>query len=57
MLESLMGGDFEAVLQNQHVLDLLSGDGSGAGEDIEAYLEGRVSRYLTCGAGDDQADR
>lgn len=57
MLESLMEGDFQAVLQNQQVLDLLSGDGSGADEDMEAYLEGRVSRYLTRGACDDQADR
>lgn len=56
MLESLMEGDFQAVLQNQHVLDLLSGDGSGD-EDIEAFLEGRVSRYLSGGACEDQADR
>lgn len=54
VLESFMKGDFEAVLLNQHVVDLLAGDGSWAGEDIEAYLEGRVSLYLTCG---DQANR
>uniref|UniRef100_A0A674P459 Tetratricopeptide repeat protein 27 n=1 Tax=Takifugu rubripes TaxID=31033 RepID=A0A674P459_TAKRU len=57
LLESLMEGDFEAVLQNQHILDLLAGDGSGADEDIEAYLEGRVSLYLTCGPCDDQRTR
>lgn len=52
-----MEGDFEAVLRNQHILDLLAGDGSGADEDIEAYLEGRVSLYLTCGPCDDQRTR
>ncbi|XP_056903587.1 tetratricopeptide repeat protein 27 isoform X2 [Takifugu flavidus] len=57
LLESLMEGDFEAVLRNQHILDLLAGDGSGADEDIEAYLEGRVSLYLTCGPCDDQRTR
>lgn len=57
VLDSFMKGDFEAVLRNQHVLDLLAGDGSRAGEDVEAFLEGRVSLYLTCGAGDDQANR
>lgn len=52
-----MKGDFQAVLLNQQVLDLLAGDGSWAGEDIEAYLEGRVSLYLTRGPCDEQANR
>uniref|UniRef100_A0A8C9ZWN9 Tetratricopeptide repeat protein 27 n=1 Tax=Sander lucioperca TaxID=283035 RepID=A0A8C9ZWN9_SANLU len=55
LLESLMVGDFEAVLLSPQVLDLLAGDGSCSdGEDIEAYLEKRVLLYLTCGANDDQ---
>lgn len=56
LLESLMEGDFQAVLRNQHILDLLTGDGGGD-EDIEAYLEGRVSRYLTSGPCEDQRTR
>ncbi|XP_075932796.1 tetratricopeptide repeat protein 27 isoform X2 [Anarhichas minor] len=47
LLESLMEGDFEAVLLSPQVLDLLTGDGScSEGEDIEAYLEKRVLQYL-----------
>lgn len=47
LLESLMEGDFEAVLLSAQVLDLLTGDGSCSdGEDIEAYLEKRVLLYL-----------
>uniref|UniRef100_A0A4W6G7F0 Tetratricopeptide repeat protein 27 n=1 Tax=Lates calcarifer TaxID=8187 RepID=A0A4W6G7F0_LATCA len=48
LLESLMEGDFEAVLLSPQVLDLLTGDGSCCeGEDIEAYLERQVLHYLT----------
>ncbi|XP_078129351.1 tetratricopeptide repeat protein 27 [Sander vitreus] len=58
LLESLMEGDFEAVLLSPQVLDLLAGDGSCSdGEDIEAYLEKRVLLYLTCGTNDDQTNR
>ncbi|XP_054456556.1 tetratricopeptide repeat protein 27 [Anoplopoma fimbria] len=47
LLESLMEGDFEAVLLSPQVLDLLTGDDScSEGEDIEAYLEKRVLLYL-----------
>lgn len=52
-----MKGDFEAVLLNQHILDLLAGDGSWAGADVEAHLEGRLSHYLSSGPCDEQADR
>ncbi|XP_022620855.1 tetratricopeptide repeat protein 27 [Seriola dumerili] len=58
LLESLMEGDFEAVLLNPKVLDLLTGDGScSEGEEIEAYLERRVLLYLTGGTSDDQTNR
>ncbi|XP_042358020.1 LOW QUALITY PROTEIN: tetratricopeptide repeat protein 27 [Plectropomus leopardus] len=58
LLESLMEGDFEAVLLSPQVLDLLTGDGScSEGEDIEAYLERRVLLYLTTGTSDEQANR
>ncbi|XP_070696653.1 tetratricopeptide repeat protein 27 [Pempheris klunzingeri] len=58
LLESLMEGDFEAVLLSHQVLDLLSGDGScSEGEDIEAYLEKRVLLYLTCDTADDRTNR
>ncbi|XP_032397890.1 tetratricopeptide repeat protein 27 isoform X1 [Etheostoma spectabile] len=58
LLESLMEGDFEAVLLSPQVSDLLAGDGSYSdGEDIEAYLEKRVLLYLTCGTNGDQTNR
>nr|XP_033468261.1 tetratricopeptide repeat protein 27 [Epinephelus lanceolatus] len=58
LLESLMEGDFEAVLLSPQVLDLLTGDGScSEGEDIEAHLEKRVLLYLTSGTKDDQNNR
>lgn len=58
LLESLMEGNFEAVLLSPHVLDLLNGDGScGEEEDIEAYLERRVLLYLTCGPNNNQSSR
>lgn len=58
LLDSLMEGDFEAVLLNHQVLDLLTGDGNCTeGEDIESYLERRVLLYLTGGSNDDQANR
>lgn len=57
MVEAFLKGDFEAVLRNQHILDLLTGDGSWAGEDVEASLEGRVLLYLTRGPCEDQSNR
>uniref|UniRef100_A0A7N6FFI2 Tetratricopeptide repeat protein 27 n=1 Tax=Anabas testudineus TaxID=64144 RepID=A0A7N6FFI2_ANATE len=58
LLESLMDGNFEAVLLSPQVLHLLSGDGSfSEGEDIEAYLEKRVLLYITGGTNADQANR
>ncbi|XP_039994991.1 tetratricopeptide repeat protein 27 isoform X2 [Xiphias gladius] len=58
LLESLIEGDFEAVLLSTQVLDLLTGDGScSKGEDIEAYLERRVLLYLTGCTNDDQTNR
>ncbi|XP_062285833.1 tetratricopeptide repeat protein 27 [Scomber scombrus] len=58
LLESLIEGDFEAILLNPQVLDLLNGDGTCTeGEDIEAYLERRVMLYLTGGSKDDQSNR
>lgn len=58
LLESLMEGDFEAVLLSPQVLHLLSGDGScDEGENIEAYLERRVLLYLTGDTNDGQTNR
>lgn len=58
LLESLVEGDFKAVLQSPQVLDLLAGDGTcNEGEDIEAYLERQFLLYLTSGSGDDQTSR
>lgn len=58
LLESLMEGDFEAVLLSPQVLDLLTGDGSSSeGEDIEAYLEKQILLYLTSGTDDDRDNR
>lgn len=58
LLESLMEGDFEAVLLSPTVLDLLSGDGCCSdGEGIEAYLERRVLLYLTGGSDNDHTNR
>ncbi|KAM4600061.1 tetratricopeptide repeat protein 27 isoform 1-T1 [Fundulus diaphanus] len=54
LLQSLLEGDFEAVLLSPQVKDVLSGDGSCLEEkDIEAYLERRLLQYLT-GDNDDQ---
>ncbi|XP_077351998.1 tetratricopeptide repeat protein 27 [Festucalex cinctus] len=48
LLESLMNGDFEAVLRSPQVAALLTGDGScHEGESIEAYLERHILLYLT----------
>ncbi|XP_077468904.1 tetratricopeptide repeat protein 27 [Stigmatopora argus] len=48
LLESLMNGEFEAVLRSPQVFALLTGDGScHQGENIEAYLERRILLYLT----------
>lgn len=58
LLESLMEGDFEAVLLSPQIIDLLTGDGScNEGEDIETYLERRVLLYLTGGTNDNQTNR
>ncbi|XP_071396495.1 tetratricopeptide repeat protein 27-like, partial [Centroberyx affinis] len=58
LLQSVLEGDFEAVLLSPLVLDLLGGDGTcGDGEDIEAYVERRVLLYLTDPTKDDKADR
>nr|XP_019953123.1 PREDICTED: tetratricopeptide repeat protein 27 [Paralichthys olivaceus] len=58
LLQSLMEGDFEAVLLSPQVLDLLGGDGNcNEGEDIKAYLERRVLLYLTDGPNDDRTNR
>ncbi|XP_051936997.1 tetratricopeptide repeat protein 27 [Hippocampus zosterae] len=48
LLESLMNGDFEAVLRSPQVLALLTGDGScHEDENIEVYLERCILLYLT----------
>uniref|UniRef100_A0A3P8S138 Tetratricopeptide repeat protein 27 n=1 Tax=Amphiprion percula TaxID=161767 RepID=A0A3P8S138_AMPPE len=53
-----MEGDFEAVLLNPQILDLLTGEGScNEGEDIETYLERRVLLYLNGGTNDNQTNR
>ncbi|XP_008305053.1 tetratricopeptide repeat protein 27 isoform X4 [Stegastes partitus] len=58
LLESLMEGDFEAVLLNPQIIDLLTGDGNcSEGEDIETYLEKRVLLYLNGGTNDNQNNR
>lgn len=58
LLESLMAGNFEAVLLSPPMVALLSGDGScREGEDIETYLERRALLYLTSGASNDQTNR
>lgn len=58
LLQSLMEGDFEAVLLSPQVIDLLTGDGRcSEEEDIEAYLERRVLLYLTDGTDDSQTNR
>ncbi|XP_063347961.1 tetratricopeptide repeat protein 27 [Pelmatolapia mariae] len=58
LLESLMEGDFEAVLLSTEVTDLLNGHGNyHEGENIESYLERRVLLYLTDGTNDNQTSR
>ncbi|XP_039477515.1 tetratricopeptide repeat protein 27 isoform X2 [Oreochromis aureus] len=58
LLESLMEGDFEAVLLSTEVTDLLNGHGDyHEGEDIESYLERRILLYLTDGTNDNQTNR
>ncbi|KAL3972478.1 hypothetical protein ACER0C_025827 [Sarotherodon galilaeus] len=58
LLESLMEGDFEAVLLSMEVTDLLNGHGDyHEGEDIESYLERRILLYLTDGTNDNQTNR
>ncbi|XP_015225004.1 PREDICTED: tetratricopeptide repeat protein 27-like, partial [Cyprinodon variegatus] len=47
LLQSLLEGDFQAVLLSPQVTGVLSGDGSCKdGEDLEAYLERRLLLYL-----------
>ncbi|XP_041866028.1 tetratricopeptide repeat protein 27 [Melanotaenia boesemani] len=58
LLQSLLEGDFQAVLLSPQMANLLAGDGScSEDEDIEAYLERRVLLYLTGGTDDDQTNR
>ncbi|XP_067332050.1 tetratricopeptide repeat protein 27 isoform X2 [Channa argus] len=58
LLESLMEGDFEAVLLNPLVLELLTGESIfSEGEDLETYLERRVLKYIDGGTNCDQANR
>lgn len=58
MLEYLLEGNFKAVLFSRPVLDLLAGDGTCTeGDDIEAFLEGRITLYLTCATNEDQNKR
>ncbi|KAM4591456.1 tetratricopeptide repeat protein 27 [Odontesthes bonariensis] len=58
LLQSLLDGDFEAVLLSPQVTNLLTGDGSDFGdEDIEAYLERRLLLYLTDGPHVNQTNR
>ncbi|XP_023819122.1 tetratricopeptide repeat protein 27 [Oryzias latipes] len=57
LLQSLLEGDFEAVLLSPQVKDLLTGDGSYYDEDIQAYLERRVLLYLSDASNDDQNSR
>ncbi|XP_061693028.1 tetratricopeptide repeat protein 27 isoform X2 [Syngnathoides biaculeatus] len=57
LLEALMNGKFEAVLRSPQVLALLIGDSTcDEGENIEAYLERRISLYLTGGTKGDQTN-
>uniref|UniRef100_A0AAY5KJ61 Tetratricopeptide repeat protein 27 n=1 Tax=Esox lucius TaxID=8010 RepID=A0AAY5KJ61_ESOLU len=57
LLQSLLEGDFEAVLLSPQVLDLLGGGDNFDGQAIEAYLEGRVLAYLDNSTDDDKVDR
>ncbi|KAK5617193.1 hypothetical protein CRENBAI_010980 [Crenichthys baileyi] len=58
LLQSLLDGDFEALLLSPQVIDVLTGDGScKEGEDIEAYLERRLLLYLTGDNNDQQPKR
>ncbi|XP_013858501.1 tetratricopeptide repeat protein 27 [Austrofundulus limnaeus] len=58
LLQSLVEGDFEAVLLSPQVLDLLTGDGScSEEEDVESYLERRLLLYLTDGFNDTRTNR
>ncbi|XP_068184321.1 tetratricopeptide repeat protein 27 isoform X2 [Antennarius striatus] len=60
LLESLVDGDFQAVLRSPQVAHLLAGDGScsrGEEEAVDAYLERRVLLYLRSGAEEEQPNR
>ncbi|XP_031434471.1 tetratricopeptide repeat protein 27 [Clupea harengus] len=58
LLQSLLDGDFEAVLLSPQVLDLLGGEAEAVvGETIEAYLERKVLAYLSDSTEDDRTNR
>ncbi|XP_062375724.1 LOW QUALITY PROTEIN: tetratricopeptide repeat protein 27 [Sardina pilchardus] len=60
LLQSLLEGDFEAVLLSPQVLDLLGGGGESEavqGETIEAYLERKLLAYLSDSTEDDRLER
>ncbi|XP_034040509.1 tetratricopeptide repeat protein 27-like [Thalassophryne amazonica] len=58
LLQSLMEGDFKAVLLSPQVLDLLTGDITcNSGENIEDFLERRVLLYLNTVPNDNAATR
>ncbi|CAN9500122.1 unnamed protein product [Ophioblennius macclurei] len=58
LLENLIGGNFEAVLQSPQVVNLLTRDAScSEGENIEAFLERRILWYLDGGSDDNQTNR
>ncbi|KAK6328745.1 hypothetical protein J4Q44_G00007230 [Coregonus suidteri] len=56
VLQSLFDGDFEAVLLNPQVLDLLGGGDCSDGEAIDTYLERRILAYLNDSTEKDKAD-
>ncbi|KAG5266794.1 hypothetical protein AALO_G00236280 [Alosa alosa] len=58
LLQSLLEGDFEAVLLSPQVLDLLGAESEAVeGETIEAYLERKVLAYLSDSTEDDRLER
>ncbi|KAK2832663.1 hypothetical protein Q5P01_016552 [Channa striata] len=58
LLESLMEGDFKAVLLSPPVSELLTGeDIFREGEDLEAYLERRILQYIDGGTNCGQPTR
>ncbi|KAL0964405.1 hypothetical protein UPYG_G00323400 [Umbra pygmaea] len=57
LLQSLLDGDFEAVLLSPQVLDLLGGGEICEGEAIEAYLERRFLAFLNDSTDENKTDR